>query len=489
MSPASASVGVGFLLTATPRRPHTLVGKHRLMNGERLWMLGIVVLVLATITNVGALAFAERGFYELRDTAGLVRRTQRAQNLTEHLLRLAIDAETGQRAYLMTGRGVQLERFTRSRDEMAGVLKELRALAASDSVQTARLDTVATELGARLGILQEGVELKTRGDASGLADYLQKRGGDVVMDSLRPALGGMADQERRLYERRFETFEGQLDLSRRGFYLVVGLNVFLLVFGVVALGKNARSRRKEALETKGENAELARTVVDRTAELTELSHFLQRVQEDERARLAREIHDELGGTLAAAKIDLQMLSSKLPQGDMQQTRLDRAMTAIDDAVLVKRRIIEDLRPSLLDTLGIAAALRWQCSEHSKRCAVSCRVELQEENLDLSPPYRIAFYRIVQESLTNVTKYANAKNVAVSIRRDDGHWLLRVADDGVGLDPNRQHNPTAHGLLAMRERARALGGEFSARRGPAGGTVIEVRVPVENRGTAERVPVR
>lgn len=461
------------------------IGNLKLMNSERLWMLGISVLALAAITSVGALNVADWGLHDLRDTAGSVGRTQHAQELIEHLLRLTVDAEAGQRGYLMTGRDTQLERFTQSRAEIPGVIKELRTLTANDPVQAAQLVTVATELDERLAILQTGVELKRKGDDPGLADYLQQRGGKITMSPLRLALSGMADEERKLYERRFETFKHQLDLARWGFYLLVGLNLVLLILGAAALGQDARMRRKKALEAHGRSVELARALLERTAELTELSHFLQRVQEDERARLAREIHDELGGTLAAAKIDLQMLSGTLALEDVQGMRLARAMTAIDDAVLVKRRIIEDLRPSLLDTLGIAAALRWQCSEHSKRTGISCRVELQEETLDLSPSYRIAFYRIVQESLTNISKYANAKNVTVSLSREDDHWLLRVADDGVGLDPNRRQNATAHGLLAMRERAGALGGEFSARRGPAGGTVVEVRVPVENRVPSER----
>ena len=456
------------------------------MNSQRLWVIGIVVLVLAAVINVGALNVAEPGFRDLRDSAHWVRHTQRTQNLIEHLLRLAVDAETGQRGYLMTGRDTQLERFTQSRDEIPGVLNELRDLTSDNPVQAAQLVTAAKELGTRLDILQAGVDLKRVGNEAALADYMQQRRGKVAMDSLRLSLDGMADEEHLLYERRFLAFGHQLDLALWGFYLVVGLNLLLLLLGAVALGQDARRRRKEALAAQGRNAELARAVLERTAELTELSHFLQRVQEDERARLAREIHDELGGTLAAAKIDLQMLSNKLTLDDTQKTRLARAMTAIDDAVQVKRRIIEDLRPSLLDNLGIAAALRWQCSEYSKRSGMPCRVELQEEYLDLSPPYRIAFYRIVQEALTNITKHANAKNVAVSVLRDDGQWILRVADDGIGLDPDRRENPTAHGLLAMRERARALGGEFSARRGPSGGTIIEMRVPIENLVSPGRV---
>jgi signal transduction histidine kinase len=110
----------------------------------------------------------------------------------------------------------------------------------------------------------------------------------------------------------------------------------------------------------------------------------------------------------------------------------------------------------------------------------CRVELHEEGLTLSPAYSIALYRIVQEALTNVGKYAKAKSVAVSLKQSGDQWLLRIADDGVGIDLSKRHNPTAHGLLSMRERANALGGEFSIQGSGGRGTVVEVRVPFEKK---------
>ncbi len=101
-------------------------------------------------------------------------------------------------------------------------------------------------------------------------------------------------------------------------------------------------------------------------------------------------------------------------------------------------------------------------------------------MSLSPAYSIALYRIVQEALTNISKYAQAKNVAVSLKQRGEHWLLRVADDGVGIDLAKRHNPTAHGLVSMRERTNALGGEFSIQGRAGRGTVVEIRVPVEKK---------
>jgi signal transduction histidine kinase len=446
------------------------------MNLPRFWTIGIVVLILAAVVNLGAMNAAERGFVELRNTADWVQHTQRVQNLIEHLLRLAVDAETGQRGYLLSGRDSQLERYVEARNEIPVSFEELRALTADNPVQVAQLVNVGTQLQARLDILERGIALRRANDDAALAEYQAGREGKIAMDTLRLALDGMATEERRIHEERFAGFERSLLVIRWGFFLVFGLNLILVILGGAMLGLDSRRRRREALAATDRGDRLAQDVLERTGEITALSHYLQRLQEEEKARLAREIHDELGGTLAAAKIDLQMLANKLPPEDLQRTRLVRAMAAIDDAIQVKRRIIEDLRPSMLDNLGIGAALKWQCLEFEKRMGVPCRVELFDDELVLPSAPSIALYRVTQEALTNIGKYASAKNVIVSLRRDDGRWVLRVADDGIGLDPAKAAHPTGFGLLAMRERVRALGGDFSISGRPGEGTVIQVRLP-------------
>ena len=251
----------------------------------------------------------------------------------------------------MTGRDTQLERYNKSRNEIPTALKELRELTQENPVQAAQLVTVGSELGARMRPCRRASTSSAA--ATRRRSTITSRSAAARSRWTRCASRSTAwVEERGLYERRFRVFERELRLSRWGFYLVVGLNLVLLVLGAIALGEDARRRRQETVEAKGRTAELERAVLERTTELTELSHFLQRVQEDERASLAREIHDELGGTLAAAKIDLQMLSNKLEADHPQQIRLARAMTAIDDSIQVKRRIIEDLRPSILDNLGL-----------------------------------------------------------------------------------------------------------------------------------------
>jgi signal transduction histidine kinase len=451
------------------------------MNFSRFGIFGLVVLTLAVLLNIAALYTAERGFAALRNAAMSVRRTQDAGNRIEHIYRRVVDAETGQRGYLLTLDPTYLQPYVESRRDIPRELDELDLVTRDNPVQVAQFATVRKLLDSRFAQLEESLALKRdRGDDA-LRAFLVSHQGLVTMSSLRLALDGMAAEEKTQYERRIRAFTDNQDEVRTGFVLVVVLNLFLVTLGAITLSQESRRRRREAAEAEGRNVKLEEAISERTAELTGLSHYLQQLQEEERAKIAREIHDELGGTLAAAKIDLQLLSDKSAGDAASRTRLARAMTAIDDAVQVKRRIIEDLHPTLLDNLGIGAALKWQCGQFSKRTDVRCRVEIQDEDLRLSPAYSIAFYRVVQESLTNIGKYAKAKNVAVSLQRDGDHWVLRIADDGVGIDTGKRHNATAHGLLSMRERARALGGAFSIQGQPGRGTVVEVRVPDRNAG--------
>ncbi len=449
------------------------------MNQARFGLVGFVVLALAALLNFAALYATESSFRELRDTGAWVRQTVVARGLIEHLYRLVVDAETGQRGYLLAQDDSFLEPYRAARDQIHGTLKKLRDLIAEDPVQAARIDSTSRLLDQRLAQLQESLDLqRTQGDDA-LRAFLLAHEGQKTMQSLRSQLDDLAAKQQLDNDHRYEVLARLRERIRRLIFVEVGLNLLLVVAGAIFLAHDARRRRREITMVSESNARLTQAVQQRTADLTQLSHYLQRVQEDEKAKIAREIHDDLGGTLAAAKIDLQLLSDRLPGDDPHQTRIARIMAAIDDAVQVKRRIIEDLRPTILDNLGIGPALRWQCAEFANRHGRNCRAELEDEDLRLSPEYSIMFFRVVQEALTNVGKHADAKTVTVSLRADAGRWVLRIMDDGVGFDAASHQNPLAHGLLSMRERVRALGGRFAIQSIRGRGTVIEVEVPVEN----------
>ena len=219
--------------------------------------------------------------------------------------------------------------------------------------------------------------------------------------------------------------------------------------------------------------------LQRAAELRALSVHLLRVHEDERRKIARDLHDELGGTLSAIKMDLIMgRDAATKHGDEKSVaRLQRALAAIDSAVQFVRSLIENLRPTLLDNLGFEPALRAMAEQFSERTGSQCVITLPEGELNLSVSQSTTLYRVCQEALTNIMKHAKAKKVTITLSSDGSVWTLALADDGVGLEATKQRRGVSHGLLGMRERIVALGGTFDIR-GKAGfGTTLRASFPV------------
>jgi signal transduction histidine kinase len=256
------------------------------------------------------------------------------------------------------------------------------------------------------------------------------------------------------------------------------LDAVLIALGFALIWRDLAARRREQQMLLEQQTLLEQRVEQRTAELSELSLHLNTVREQEKAQLAREIHDEIGSTLVAAKIDVSSVRDRLKRIDESLShRLTRALDAINDVIKVKRRIIEDLRPTLLDSLGIGAALRWQCQEFAARTGCRCDFSLYEEDLRLADPLSIVIYRVVQEALTNISKYAQATQVRVDITRDAYELVLKIVDNGIGIDPAAKNRATSHGLIGMRERVRQVGGVIEIQGTRGQGSVISARFPL------------
>ena len=228
-------------------------------------------------------------------------------------------------------------------------------------------------------------------------------------------------------------------------------------------------------------SKLAEIEIRRSHEqVRELSAHLQTVKEQERTRIAREIHDALGGTLTAIKIELMRLGSGLAPGyEQARERLRSAEELVDSALETTRRISTDLRPGILD-LGIVAAMEWQGAEFTKRMGIPCMVACTQEHINLADEVSIALFRIFQETLTNVAKHAEATRVEVTLDATEDSITLVVHDNGRGFSESDLTKPRAFGIRGIQERAYNLGGEASVRRLDKGAE-ITVRVP---RGTYE-----
>ena len=213
------------------------------------------------------------------------------------------------------------------------------------------------------------------------------------------------------------------------------------------------------------------------ARLAELTAHIEQAKEQERARIAREIHDDLGGNLTAIKMALAMLARRLPPGDAQL--LDKANYVdclVDRTIDAVHRISLDLRPSVLD-FGLRAALEWQCTEFEKQNGVKCALAAAEVEVELAPDRATALFRIFQEALTNIAKHARASSVTVRLHHGDGQLTLAVTDDGIGIAPADRSKPRSFGLRGMAERAQALGGELAIAPEVGGGTTLAVRIPL------------
>jgi PAS domain S-box-containing protein len=214
------------------------------------------------------------------------------------------------------------------------------------------------------------------------------------------------------------------------------------------------------------------------AKLHKLAQHLQRMREQERANLARELHDELGATLGAIK--MYLVDPADAKADWRRGEaVKRVRTLVDNAMAATRRITTNLRPSILDHRGLPAALEWLALELSESTDLRCRVSLESGAMStLDDNARSAVFRIVQEALRNISQHAQASNVYLLAKRTDGDLIVEVHDDGRGIDSAELGKPTSWGITGMQERAHALGGKLCVQRRPKQGTVVKVRVPLE-----------
>ena len=216
-------------------------------------------------------------------------------------------------------------------------------------------------------------------------------------------------------------------------------------------------------------------VRDSRARLAELTAHIEKVKEQERSRIAREIHDELGGNLTAIKMALAMLTARLPQGDAAaQEKAAYVDALVDRTIDAVHRISLDLRPALLD-FGLVPALEWQVKAFEQQTGVRCTLSASPREIELDPDQATALFRIAQEALTNIAKHAGATRVTVKLARSRQQVSLKITDNGGGIWQADRAKPDSFGLRGMAERASALGGTLSLEHAPGGGTVVTVKI--------------
>jgi PAS domain S-box-containing protein len=253
---------------------------------------------------------------------------------------------------------------------------------------------------------------------------------------------------------------------------------------VLVMGQDLTGRRHVERELR-RSAEKRRRAEARlrqsNEELRALAARVLAVREEESIRIAREVHDEVGQLLTVLCLDVAWLERKLPPvlppaGEEVAERLRSMSRWLDTAAGAVQRIASELRPAVLDELGLEAAVEWYVDEFSKRSRISCRLRSDVAGQALDAGRSIALFRILQEALTNAARHSGAAAVEIRLGAEAGRVLLEVADDGRGIADDRIAASTSLGLLGMRERARLLGGEVTIRRNPGAGTTVAVILP-------------
>ena len=427
----------------------------------------------------------------LNGTNLLIERSARVSERLQYLNVLLMDAESSLRGYFLSGSDIYLGPSKTAAAKVEGEFVELESLLSDSPSQLKNLAQLHLLMRRKMAIMQQAVEVYRQGGLSDIVSIAKTSDGRVAMDEIRLLVVIMVQEQNETLATRSAAYYRDY---RKALLFGMGINgiaiaVLILFYRLVRRSFMTRAAAEHALQTANETLES--TVNKRTEQLSVLSRHLINVSEEEKARLSRELHDEMGANLTAISMDLTAVRLCLLNTEPALAeQLQRAKATLLDTVELKRRIVENLRPSLLDNLGLHAAIESYCEEFTRLSSVRCSSDIEVDIDRSEPTLAIALFRIVQESLTNITKYAKASQVSVTLKREAGGLALRIIDDGIGIAEEAVAKPMSHGLLGMRERALLLGGTFAIRRGRnAIGTCVEAFIPQPGTDAPSRPPRR
>ena len=434
----------------------------------------VISLPAALLAAVVLIGINETGYHHSTDDLMAIERAQQTRVELSRLLQQMLDAETGQRGFLLTGDARYLQPYNAATAGVNQTIDTLRTSYLTTPEELGQLAELSRNVSRKLAEMDLSVRLRKQGNEEAWRFIMLTDVGREHMDSIREQTARLVAERSLAVERGQRQVIHALQVSRLGIATValVGLIAFYMYLRQTRALEMAGRRQQEALEL--ERDRLGIQVRERTASLAELATHLQQVREDERAHLARELHDELGSLLTAAKLDVARIKSKIgPETPELLDRLRHLTDTLNSGIALKRNIIEDLRPSSLSNLGLVAALEILARETAERTGLSIVCELAPAPLD--PSAQLTVYRVVQESLTNISKYANAQAVRIKLVAGAQEVVVEVVDDGSGFDVDRI-DPGTHGLHGMRHRVEAAGGRLLITSSNTGGTLVSATLP-------------
>ncbi|MDM0043717.1 CHASE3 domain-containing protein [Variovorax dokdonensis] len=430
--------------------------------------LGLALLAALVLVGIN-----EAGYSQSSRALAAIGEAQGERLVLNSLVQSLLDAETGQRGYLLTGEPRYREPYDEAVKQISNQFAALRKLYADKPVEAARLASLSEHVSRKLAEMEMSVRLRTAGNEDAWKFVLTTDVGREEMAAIRAETAGLlalSDDSLRAGQTQIGR---SLRMARLGIALVAlaGIFAFYLYLRQTHRLREIDQRQQEALQQ--ERNALEGEVRERTASLRELATHLQDVREHERGFLARELHDELGSLLTAAKLDAARLKSRLTDSPEASERLQHLVDQLNSGIALKRRIIEDLRPSSLSNLGLVASLEILGREFAERAGIEVEMLLEPVSLDESR--QLTVYRLVQESLTNIGKYAKATTATIVLKDYGRHVEVEVTDDGQGFDVEHMR-PATHGLAGMRHRVEAARGTLRITSAPGKGTRLWAMLP-------------
>ncbi len=458
------------------------------------WYQSIVALICVLILVANGVSL----FQNLRSLKGanaLQSQTAKVTDQVQYLNVLVMDAESSLRGYFLSGSEVYLGPLRTASGEIDAQFAELNTLLADSPSQRKNLVQLRALVTRKLDTMNQALEVYRKGGLTDIVAIAASSDDRTLQDEIRLQVVIMVQEQNELLAARRSTFYKEYEYAVMAGIVInaMAILVLALFYRLIRRAFHARVASARALQNANDNLES--TVALRTEQLSVLSRHLISVSEKEKARLARELHDEMGANLTAINIDINAVSAQLRSREPELAdMLDRARGTLLNTVELKRRIVEDLRPSMLDNLGLSMALQSYCGEFGRVTGVDCEAVIDGAIDAAGPMQAIAVFRIVQEALNNIAKYAQARQVTVHVAREGDTLAVEILDDGIGIDAEELSRPKSHGLLGMRERALLLGGTLSIGRGMHDrGTCIEASIPLgeaptdEKKGQLEELP--
>ena len=416
----------------------------------------------------------EASFHESTSATANIQEAQRSRTAVNKLLQNMLDAETGQRGYLLTGDLRYLKPYNAAVEETGQNLDNLRLFLTPYKEQLAELNALSRSISEKMAEMDLTVRMRREGREDAWKFVITTDVGEEQMQLIRQQAMRLTEINTQKMEIGQEQIRKILQLARIGVTIMALAGMLAFYMYLLQTKALLTSGHKEQETLQHERDQLGLQVMERTATLAELATHLQNVREDERGHLARELHDELGALLTAAKLDVARIKSRLGGNYPEATeRLEHLTSTLNSGIALKRRIVEDLHPSSLSHLGLVASLEILAREFQERSGLVISTNLEHVELDSSS--QLTIYRLVQESLTNISKYASAKKVCVKLESTDGYAIIEVVDDGRGFNIS-EVGAGSYGLTGMRHRVEAISGKLTVSSAEGRGARIMAVIP-------------